>query len=208
MNYSKTSFNQSEQASNQEAFSAWQGKINEEADEYTLRKRKAELYALVRKVIKNELDQSQQEFVRLYWYEGKSLSEISRITGTDKSTLSRKEKKINSIIYDKLKYAMEYRYGKQFNETAKLIIKSSSPACCPFDGNNIAQRLRSLRLRQCLEQEDIAAATGIKVSRIRLIEQQGGEITVEELSRLARLFDTTSDYIIFGINAHYGKGVV
>ena len=44
-----------------------------------MRKRKTELYALVRRVIKNELDEAQQEIVRLYWYEGKTFSEISEI---------------------------------------------------------------------------------------------------------------------------------
>lgn len=191
-------FTRQEQSEAKEAFALWQGKEAEQLDEYTLRKRKAELYALVRKVIKNELDPSMQEFVRLYWYEEKSLSEISEIMGLDKSTLSRKEKKINDIIYDKLKYAMEYRFGKAFNETARLVIKSRSPVCYPCDGESISQRIRNLRLRQSLEARDIAEATGIGKKRMDLIEKEGGQATADELSRLARLFGTTSDYIIFG----------
>ena len=191
-------FTRQEQSEAKEAFALWQGKEAEQLDEYTLRKRKAELYALVRKVIKNELDPSMQEFVRLYWYEEKSLSEISEIMGLDKSTLSRREKKINDIIYDKLKYAMEYRFGKAFNETARLVIKSRSPVCYPCDGESISQRIRNLRLRQSLEARDIAEATGIGKKRMDLIEKEGGQATADELSRLARLFGTTSDYIIFG----------
>ena len=191
-------FTRQEQSEAKEDFALWQGKEAEQLDEYTLRKRKAELYALVRKVIKNELDPSMQEFVRLYWYEEKSLSEISEIMGLDKSTLSRREKKINDIIYDKLKYAMEYRFGKAFNETARLVIKSRSPVCYPCDGESISQRIRNLRLRQSLEARDIAEATGIGKKRMDLIEKEGGQATADELSRLARLFGTTSDYIIFG----------
>ena len=191
-------FTRQEQSEAKEDFALWQGKEAEQLDEYTLRKRKAELYALVRKVIKNELDPSMQEFVRLYWYEEKSLSEISEIMGLDKSTLSRREKKINDIIYDKLKYAMEYRFGKAFNETARLVIKSRSPVCYPCDGESISQRIRNLRLRQSLEARDIAEATGIGKKRMDLIEKEGGQATADELSRLARLFGTTSDYILFG----------
>ncbi len=191
-------FTRQEQSEAKEAFALWQGKEAEQLDEYTLRKRKAELYALVRKVIKNELDPSMQEFVRLYWYEKKSLSEISVIMGLDKSTLYRKEKKINDIIYDKLKYAMEYRFGKNFDETARLVIKSRSPVCYPCDGESISQRLRNLRLRQSLSTKDIATATGISKKRMDLIEKEGGQATADELSRLAKLFGITSDYIIFG----------
>lgn len=198
MTYSDNSFTFQERIDTQEAFSRWQGKISEEIDEYTLRKRKSELYALVRKVIKNELDAQQQEIVRLHWYEGKKLSEVAEIMGMDKSTVSRKEKKINDIIYDKLKYAMEYRYGKNFSETAQLIIKSRSPACFPCDGESISQRLRNLRLRQSLSSRDVADASGIEENRIDFIEKEGGQITADELSRLAKLFGTTSDYIIFG----------
>ena len=199
MTYSESVFARQEQDEAKEAFALWQSEINEQIDEYTLRKRKAELYALVRKVIRNELDPASQEFVRLYWYEKKTISEISEILGLDKSTLSRKEKKINSIIYDKLKYAIEYRFGRDFNETARLVIKSRSPACCPCDGESISQRIRNLRLMQSLNASELAAATGISKSRMELIEKSGGQATADELSRIAKLFGTTIDYLIFGI---------
>ena len=198
MSFNETNFSALDIEDAKQAFSSWQSKSAESIDEYTMRKRKAELYALVRTVIKNELDESQQEFVRLYWYEGKTLSEISKVMKLDKSTLSRKEKKINSIIYEKLKYAMEYRYGKSFDKTAQLVIKSRSPVCCPFDGNSIAVRLKNLRLRQSLDTKDIATASGISESRIELIEKQGGLMTADELTKLCKLYGTTSDYIIFG----------
>lgn len=198
MTYSENAFTRQEQIETKEAFARWQSKNAEKVDEYKLRKRKSELYALVRKVIKNELDPVSQEFVRLYWYEEKSLSEISAIMGLDKSTLSRKEKKITDVIYDKLKYAIEYRFGRDFSETAHRAIKSRNPACCPCEAGTIAQRLRNLRLRQCLDTKDLAEATGIRKSRIELIEKDGGQATADELCALARLFGTTSDYIIFG----------
>ena len=32
--------------------------------------------------------------------------------------------KINTIIYDKLKYAIEYRYGRGYSDASEIIIKS------------------------------------------------------------------------------------
>lgn len=198
MSHSKTGNKALELADARQSFSLWQSKADESEDEYTLRKRKNELYALVRRVIKNELDETQQEFVRLYWYEGKTLREISEIMKLDKSTLSRKEKKINDIIYEKLKYAVEYRYGRDFSEKTRLIIKSRSPACCPCDGKSIGERLRSLRIRQSLTEKDISKISGINEERIRTIEAKGAEITADELKRICELYGTSSDYIIFG----------
>lgn len=202
---SDNSFTLQERSDAKEAFALWQGKMNETADEYTLRKRKSELYALVRKVIKNELDAHQQEIVRLHWYEGKKLAEVAAILGLDKSVIYRADKKINDIIYDKLKYAVEYRFGKEFSATAPLVIKNNRSACCPIDGKSIAQRIRILRLRQSLDISDIAKATGIKKSRLDFIETEGEQITADELSRLTKLFGTTSDYILFGTR-DYVKG--
>lgn len=198
MSNTDTSFAEVELTQAKEAFANWQLSSNESIDEYTLRKRKAELYALVRTVIRNELDEGQQEFVRLYWYEGKTLSEISKIMQLDKSTLSRREKKINNIIYEKLKYAMEYRYGKSFDKTAKLVIKSRSPVCCPVEAGRISQRLRNLRLNQSLSTQELAHTSGINKSRIEQLEKSGSLATAKELSILCRLYGTTADYIIFG----------
>ena len=198
MIYSDNSFTLQERRDSQEAFALWQAQINETVDAYTLRKRKSELYALVRRIIKNELDPRQQEIVRLHWYEEKSLNEIAEILGIDRSTMYRIDKKINEIIYDKLKYAIEYRFGKSFSDSAPLIIKSNPSACCPVDGKDIAHRLRDLRLRQSLDTRDVATVTGINKSRLDFIENQGEQITAYELSKLTKLFGTTSDYIIFG----------
>ncbi len=198
MIYSDNSFTLQERRDSREAFALWQAEANETVDAYTLRKRKAELYALVRRIIKDELEPRQQEIVRLHWYEGKSLIEIADILGIDKSYIYRIDKKINEIIYDKLKYAIEYRFGKNFSDNAPLLIKSNPAACYPVEGKDISHRLRNLRLRQCLDTKDVEKATGINASRLDFIESKGEQITAYELSRLTRLFGTTSDYIIFG----------
>lgn len=206
MSFTINNFSDAYRSDEQQAFAAWQSKNHELENEYTLRKRKAELYSLVRKVIKNELEPSQQEIVRLHWYEGKSLNEISDILGIDRSTVFRKEKKINEIIYDKLKYAIEYRFGKDYTYSPLTATKTDHLACCPVEGKSISLRLRDLRVRQGITEKEIFRETGIKGSRLDVLEEAGEEMTVSELKKLTLLYGTTSDYVIFGRMPKYFKG--
>lgn len=194
----KNSFSENDDSTAYESFRQWQGKVSETVDDYTLRRRKAELYALVRKVIRDELTPEQQEIVRLHWYEGKNLTDVAAEMNVDRSRISRKVKKINEIIYGKVKYAMEYRYGKNFSDETTVIIKTNHVACCPIDGESIGKRLRQLRLINSLSETDIEDITGISKKRLITLETCGEKITAEELKKLVKLFSTTSDYIIFG----------
>lgn len=188
----------SDYITNKSSLSHWHKKQHENANELKLQKRKNELYALVRKVVKNELTPCQQQIVHLLWYEGKSISEAAAELSMDRSTLFRKEKQINEIIYDKLKYAMEYRFGKSFSEQTVELIHSNAPACCPVEGRSISERLRSLRLKQNLSTKDISELTGIRKSRLDFIEQEGEQLNMDELSILSSLYRTTTDYIVHG----------
>lgn len=191
-------FTSSDASADKLSFSTWQQQEQSRENKAALKKRKSELYALVRKVIRNELDPTQQAIVRMRWYEGKDLKYISRELKLDVSTVSRKEKAINNIIYDKLKYALEYKYGKAFQEESGEIIKANPAACCPVEGKSISERLFGLRIRRDLSAAELACATGIKKERIDLIESDARQITVDEIKRLCTFFGVTSDYIIIG----------
>ncbi len=81
----------------------WQAEENGDVDEYILRERRRELHRLVKKVIKNELDEKDRLIVSLHWYKGYSKEEIAEIVGANRSTIFRRFEKINEIIYEKLK---------------------------------------------------------------------------------------------------------
>lgn len=195
---SDNSFTEQDYIAAKEAFARWQTHTNETVDSYILRKRKDELRALVRKVIKNELNYEEQLIVKLHWYDGLSQSQIAEKLGIDRSTVSRKLRSINEIIYDKLKYAIEYRYGKSFSSEAKLIITDGSAACACINPDEISKRLQRLRHEQCLTVEDLGTLSGIPEERIRKIEKKGSVITAIELKKLALLFRVSSDFILFG----------
>ncbi len=196
---SENSFTKMDRLKAQEAFSLWKAKEDCDIDEYILRERKEELHRLVKKVIKNELCEKDRRIVVLHWYEGKTKEEIAEIVGSDRSTIFRRIEKINEIIYEKLKYAIEYRYGDDFSNKAMLLIKKDISSKQELNRlESIGDRLLKLRSEQYLSKQDVASLTGINVERISRIEKSGREITMSELKKLSAFFHVTSDYILFG----------
>jgi transcriptional regulator with XRE-family HTH domain len=62
----------------------------------------------------------------------------------------------------------------------------------PFEPN----RLRGIREAKSLTQEDVQNLTGIDHSRIARYERGKGTPTIDNLDRLARALDVTSDYLL------------
>lgn len=192
------SFTQEDYLHAREAFCKWQGSVNESIDEYLLRKRKAELNELVRKVIREELTSSDKLIVELHWYQGLSNKEIAAKLNIDPSTVSRRLNKINEVIFDKLKYAIEYRYGSSFVPNAQIIIKNRQAACSYNEPKNISERIACLRSMNCLSPEDVSEMTGISKDKIAELEKKADKLSAEQARRLALCFRTTTDYIISG----------
>lgn len=181
------------------AFSMWQGTQQETVDEYVMRKRKIELNCLVNEVIENELTDEEKAIVQQYWFEGKTLMEIGEAMGMSHTSISRKLSKINDIIYDKLKYAIQYRYGKDYSRAVKVIIKNKDGLYL-FRGkaDSPALRIKNLRQQQGLSLTDTEAMTGISKARLEEMEKGEKDILVKDVMRIATAFRVTSDYIIFG----------
>lgn len=192
------SFAENDYIAAKEAFSLWQGTVKESVEDYLLRKRKAELNELVRKVIRRELSSSDKLLVELRWYEGYSNKEIAEKLELDPSTVSRRLNKINDILYDKLKYAVEYRFGSSFSSKDKLIIKNVSASRSSCDLEKISGRIAYLRKRQELTVKDVSLMTGISESRLSELEKDAESITVKQLQKIALCFCVTTDYLIFG----------
>lgn len=196
---SENSFTKFDRLKAQEAFSIWKAEENRDVDEYILRKRKEELHRLVKKVVENELDEKDRLLVLLHWYKGKPKEEIAEIVGSDRSTIYRRFEKINDVIYEKLKYAIEYRYGDDFSSKAMLLIKKDVSSKQGINGlESIGERLFRLRNEQYLSKSDVGSLTGIRPERLSAIEKSGKEITMAELKKLSSFFRVTSDYILFG----------
>lgn len=168
------------------------------ADSPEIKKRRAELRQLVKTVIKNELSAEEQLLVKLHWYDGLSQSQIAKKLGLDRSTVSRKFSKINDTVYEKLKYVIEFYYGKNTVNKSDLAVNSNKAYRPVVNSDEVSVRLKKLRFEQCYEPGDISRLTGIEPDRLKEIEQRGSCATVAEIKKLALLFRVTSDYIIFG----------
>lgn len=195
------SFTQFDYARAKRAFDLWNESENDGLDDYVMRERKRELQCLLKKVICNELSQKDRTLVSLHWYDGKTKREIAELTGLDRSTVFRRFEKINDIIFEKLKYAIEYRYGNSFASDAVMLIKRNVTGLGSGRRlESIGERLERLRKEQYLSEEDVSSCTGISLRRLGVIEKSGKEITMTELQKLAAFFRVSSDYIIFGQN--------
>lgn len=189
-----------------EAFSAWQSKTYEDIDEYIIRQRKCELNELVNKVIRQELSAADKLIVELHWFQGFSKSEIARKLGIEPSTVSRRLEKITDILYDKLKYALEYRYGSCFSQKAKVIIKNKDAFFSYTEPEVLSSRIRQLRKKQALTLKDVSEMTGITEKALKEIEEKGRELTGTEIKKLSVFYGTTADYILFGSTPPQKKG--
>ena len=194
----KNSFTSSDYINAKESFIRWKGNINESVDSYVLRQRKAELRELVKRVVKNELSDYDRLIVTLRWYENYSVVEIARKPGVDRSTVNRHLEKINTIIYDKLKYAIEYRYGRGYSDASEIIIKSDEAFSCVVKSNEVSDRLLYLREKQFFSLEDVSSMTGIGKERLSELEEYGSKMTMTELKKLCTFYRCSSDYLLFG----------
>ncbi len=192
------SFSSADLINAREAFIRWQGSIDETVDGYMLRSRKNELRQLVKKVIDNELSDYDKTIVNMRWYQNISPREIAEKLGVDRSTVTRHLERINNTVYEKLKYAIEYRYGKSFSKQSELIIKNGDAYSCTVSSDEISERLKVLRTRNCLTEKEVASLTGINAKRLSEIEEKGSSMTMTELKKLTTFYRCSSDYLLFG----------
>lgn len=193
-----TSFDEVDYETARQQYNSWMSKQSESLDEFIVRKRKIELISLVKKVIENELNEKEKEIVRLHWYENKSVTQTAQILCVDKSTVSRRLDKINDIIYDKLKYAIEYRFGNDYAQLARLIVKSKDAMCSFVKSDSIAGRIKKLRISQGLTQEELSEMTGIAKGTLEKIESASVEANTTQIAKISTVFKVSADYIIFG----------
>lgn len=189
-----------------EAFSAWQKKAYEDIDEYIIRQRKCELNELVNKAVREELSPSDKLIVELHWFQGFNKSEVARKLGIEPSTVSRRLEKITDTLYDKLKYAIEYRYGSSFSRRAKVIFKSKDAFFSYTEPEVLSERVRNMRMKQGFTLKDVSEMTGIAEKALKETEEKGRELTATEIKKLSVLYGTTADYIIFGSASASKKG--
>lgn len=79
--------------------------------------RKHQIQRLLNKAIDEQLSATQRSIIKKLWFEGLSISEISRQLGVSKSTVSRQIK----FAYDSLRVALQYVIEYQFESVPDTI---------------------------------------------------------------------------------------
>ena len=73
--------------------------------------KKEEFNTLVKRAIKNELRKDDATILQMYFFWGYSQAEIARMFNCNRSTICKRINKSLDTLYEKLKYAAEYRFG-------------------------------------------------------------------------------------------------
>lgn len=181
-----------------DVFISWQAKEQQELEEWLIRQRKEELYALVRRVIRNEFSKEDKLLIDLKWYQGMSADEISKKTGISRAGVYRRIDKINDVLYEKLKYAMEYRFGIKERTPVVAVLSDMKSRREGETAVSVAVRLRSLRAGQHISVAELCRYTGISEARLSSLEKYAGDLTSRELIRLSSFYKVSTDFILFG----------
>jgi DNA-binding Xre family transcriptional regulator len=165
-------------------------------------KQRAALHALVRRVIRDELNERDRLLVRLHWYNGKSPDEIARLISVDRSVVYRRLERIHKTIYDYLKYAVDFRFESGFRHAAHSTLcagKQGALALEALDG--IGARLQTARQKQRLSLSDMQRESGIAPERMRVLETDGRRMMMTELSALCKTLGLGVSDLLFGPDA-------
>lgn len=96
------------------SFETYQSEKYSKVDNDFSRKRRQMLVYLVRKIIKNELSETDRVIFELYWYHDLTQREIALLLGLSRSYVNRRLIKAKDIIRSNLKYVMTLLYGLDF----------------------------------------------------------------------------------------------
>ena len=166
-------------------------------DALMMRMRKAELCALLHRVIRNELNEQDRLLIRMHWYQGKTAEEIAAILELDRSSVYRRIERITNTLFEKLKYAVSYRYDNDFSQSAAKLMQKD--LCTELQAReNEPATLRKYRKGMFLTKEELASLLGLSASRIAELERDTACMTVGELRKFTALFGVSADTLLFG----------
>ena len=166
---------------------------------YAWRKRDVDLALLLEKAIQNELTKTERETVYAHWFDSETVTQIANRKKVNvsavKRTLSRAEEKLRRV----LSYVVSYQHNIFDESLIPLAIGKARviAAARNATGGNSGNRITRLRQSQNISVKTMAEILGI--SEIRFLQLENGEVPdLEELSRIARFFDVSENFILKG----------
>ena len=181
------------------SFAHWEQSEAETMAEYVIRRRTFDLAALVRQVIEEELTGTEQQVIRLRFYDNLMTHEIAQRLRMNKSSVSRALTSAEEHIRQYLKYVVRYQYDLEHVPFLPLAVrKAMAVSAARYGKPDAASALRQLRTAENLSAEKVADAVGIERARLREIENGRAAPDTAELLRLASFYGVCADSILKG----------
>lgn len=181
------------------SYAHWEQSEAETMAEYVIRRRTFDLAALVRQVIEEELTGTEQQVIRLRFYDNLMTHEIAQRLRMNKSSVSRALTGGEEHIRQYLKYVVRYQYDLENVPFLPLAVRQAMAVSAARYGKaDAGSALRRLRTRENLPAEKVADAVGIERARLRELEKGRAVPDASELLRLASFYGVCADSILKG----------
>lgn len=167
--------------------------------EYAWRKREVDMALLLERAIISELTDAERTAVKLHWFKGESITQISDEKDISPSAVKRTLDRANEKLEKALSYVVYYQQNVLSESVVPLAVGRARVIAAARNalGKSAGERIALLRQSQCLTVEALCFATRISLSRLKKIES-GGDPDNSELVVLSEFFDVTTDYILKG----------
>lgn len=177
----------------------WSDCVAETEKEYLSRARKIRLISVMKKVIENELDETQRKILSLRHFENRSYDSIAGELYMSPSAVLRGSRKAEKIISSYMKYVIEFsNSGLKYSDKPLDVKMAVADLMLEKAGSDkMSARLRKARSDKFISLEKAALCTGIPKSRIEKIEEND-VISIDEMKRLISFYGVSADYIFYG----------
>lgn len=184
----------------QSDFQLWQSQQHARLSKKAIENKKEQLRSLVKKVIDNELDDFQKQIVTLHWYNDLSIQDVAQTLNLSISTIYRHLEKINTVIYEKLKYALEYNFQSEDFKNRVHVIDSSCLHQDFLKCDDLNQRIKALRKYNFWDIPTLSQISNISAVRLNRLEKKLEIFTLEDVKKFSEIFKVSTDFLIFGNN--------
>lgn len=184
----------------QKAYTFWEDSKNETPIDFISRKKNVDLSYLLNEVIEKELTETEQEILRMFYFENITISSIAKKLCLHRSTIARRIECINDKIYKNLKYAIKYEFDQKDDYIVPIAVSEALALCAVKSSqpHNVGGRLLKLRKLSALSCCKLSICTKIPEPRLKELEKGNSTITIEEAICLAAFFGVSTDYILTG----------
>ena len=109
----------------------------------------------------------------------------------------KKIERITNTLFEKLKYALSYRYDNDFSSSASALLRGDLQRELQ-SSEKAGTALRQYRKKVCLTTAELGAMLGISQARVEAIEKDADKMSVGELRQCMTLFGVSADSLLFG----------